>query len=182
MKLTAIILAGGKSARMGEDKAWIELEDEPMIQRVINILQPVADQLLIVANHPSYEKLGYPVCYDEQPGMGPLMGIYTGLKHVKTSKNLIVSCDVPYLTVEFLEELIRQAQGCDICIPVKDGQSHQLIGVFSRSCMNSFKKDLDNGHLKLRTAFERLNLKLMDADAFDARIFTNINTRDDLKA
>lgn len=179
MKIGAIILAGGKSSRMGEDKGLMLLDGKPMIQHMIDAVNTITDAVIIVANNEAYSRFGVPVFKDEIKDKGPLAGIYTGLKHSKAEKNIIVSCDTPYITQDLLQFLLNQSIGFDITIPQKEGRTHQLIGVFDKKCGNSFKVNIDNDRLKLITAYERLNLSIVDANHFDEHLFTNINSKDD---
>jgi len=182
MKITAIILAGGKSSRMGEDKGLMLLNGEPMVQKIFNVVKEITDTILIISNNKEYEQFGYQVFEDEIKDKGPIAGIYTGLLHTSTPKNLLLSCDVPFVQVELLKELIKLSDNFDITIPQKDNKTHQLIGVIDKSCLTSLKNNIDNNQLKLKTAYEALNLKVIDADQFDKKMFTNINSKDDIKA
>lgn len=182
MKMSAIILAGGKSSRMGQDKGLMPLNGEPMVQKIINTAKEITDTILIISNNKEYEQFGYPVFEDEIKDQGPMAGIYTGLLHSSTPKNLILSCDVPFVQVELLKELINKSDDFDITIPRKDDKTHQLIGVINKSCLASFKNNIDNNQLKLKIAYEALNLNVIDANQFDKKMFTNINSKDDIKA
>lgn len=182
MEVTAIILAGGNSSRMGEDKGLMLLEGKPMIQHVIDVLQGVVEDIIIVSNNNEYEQFGCKVFADQVKGKGPLGGIYTGLIHSNTQQSLILSCDIPYINANLLNLLISHSEGYDITIPEKDGFTHQLIGVFSERCVITFKNALDDNELKLIDVFKKLNLNIIDANQFSQRLFTNVNERDDIKA
>lgn len=181
MEITTIILAGGKSSRMGQDKGLMLLNGKPMIEYVLDVVKPLSKDILIVANHQEYKKFGLPVFSDEVKDKGPLAGIYTGLKNSATVLNLILSCDVPYISEQLIHLLIENSEGYDITIPQKKGRTHQLIGVFNKKCMDSLKKSLDIDELKLINVYERLNLNVVDVDEMDDKIFTNINSKDDFK-
>ncbi len=180
MKLTGIILAGGKSSRMNEDKGLMLLNGKPMIQYVIDALSPFVDELIIVSNNEAYETFGHAVYKDLIKNKGPLAGIYTGLKHSKTTKNIVLSCDVPYVSPELLSFLIEESNN-EITIPKKGTRTHQLIGVFSKLCTTSFKKSIEKNDLKLLDAFKNLNLNVVDANHFEEQLFTNINSPSDIK-
>lgn len=181
MKITAIILAGGNSTRMGEDKGLMALDGKPMIQHVIDVAKGVVDDIIIVANNEDYSRFSYPVFKDEVKGKGPLGGLYTGLLHSDTQMNLVLSCDVPYINASLLNLVISHAKGFDVTIPQKDEQTHQLIGVFSKNCLMTFKNAIDDDRLKLTTTFKELNLKIVDATHFSQRLFVNLNSKDDIK-
>lgn len=182
MERTAIILAGGSSSRMGEDKGLMLIDGQPMIQYIINVVKGVVENIIIVSNNNEYEQFGYPVIEDEIKGKGPLGGIYTGLLHSKTDLNVVLSCDIPYINASILNLLISHSEGVDITIPKKDEVTHQLMGVFNKKCLIPFKNALDNNELKLITLFEKLNLNVVDASHFSKRLFTNLNEKDDIKA
>lgn len=182
MERTAIILAGGSSSRMGEDKGLMLVDGKPMIQHVIDVAKGVVENIIIVSNNKEYEKFGHPVIQDEIKGKGPLGGIYTGLKNSKTQLSLVLSCDIPYVNASLLNLLISHSEDSDITIPRKDDVTHQLMGVFSKRCLIKFKNALDDDKLKLITLFEQLNLNIVDASHFSGRLFTNVNEKNDIKA
>lgn len=182
MERTAIILAGGNSSRMGEDKGLMMVEDKPMIQHVIDVLQGIVEDIIIVSNNNEYEQFGCRVFSDEVKGKGPLGGIYTGLLHSNTQSSLVLSCDIPYVNANLLNLIISHSEGYDITIPQKNGLTHQLMGVFSKRCVMTFKNALDDNELKLIDVFKKLNLNIIDANQFSQRLFTNVNDKDDIKA
>jgi len=182
MKLTAIILAGGKSFRMGEDKGLMLLGGISMVQHVIDGVKSLVDKILIVSNKKEeYKHMGYPVYEDLIRDKGPLAGIYTGLFHSQTKMNIVLSCDIPYVTEELIKYLIEKSGNYDITIPIKGSKTHQLIGVFNRNCLASFKNSINKDELKLTSAFENLNLNIVDANHFDEKLFANINSKHDIK-
>ena len=130
MELTGIILAGGKSSRMGEDKGLMSFKGKAMIQHIIDAVKPLVSTIVIIANNKDYEQFGYPVYEDIIKGKGPLAGIYTGLTHSKAEKNMVLSCDVPFVNGEILKLLIEACKDVDVAIPEKNNRTHQLIGVY----------------------------------------------------
>jgi len=182
MNLTAIILAGGESSRMGEDKGLMFFEGKPMIQHVIDVVKPMVDHIIIISNNRAYEVFGYAVYDDLIQGKGPLAGIYTGLRYSETDKNLVLSCDVPFVNKEVLQLVIDNCNTVDIVIPEKENRTHQLIGVYDKSCTTFLKKELDNNQRKIKVAIEKLNYKVVDANHIASHIFNNINTKEDAKA
>ena len=178
---TAIILSGGKSSRMGEDKGLMLLNGKPMIQHVINVVTPLVDEVIIISNQSTYKKFGLKVYEDLIKDKGPLAGIYTGLFYSSSEKNIVLSCDTPYINSALISFLLDNSKGYDITIPENDKTTHQLIGVFSKSCIENFKNCLEKNQLKAITAFESLNLNVVNANHFDKNIFTNINAKSDIK-
>jgi len=181
MKLTAIILAGGKSSRMGVDKGLMPFKNKPMVQHVIDAVKPFVDHIIIITNQKEYATFGYPIYKDILKEKGPLAGIYTGLQHSKTTNNIVVSCDVPFINEEILNLLLNNSLNFDVVIPEKDSKTHQLIGLYKKSCSTIFKNQLDKDELKLKTAIKKLNYHIINADHINAQIFNNINSKDDIK-
>src|SRR5215831_1707200 len=97
MGVTGFITAGGRSSRMGRDKAWLMLDGRPMIEHVVSALSPAADTVAIIANDDEYKKLGRPVFADSAAGIGPLEAIRIALANSKTERVLLVGCDMPFV-------------------------------------------------------------------------------------
>jgi len=182
VKITAIILAGGKSSRMGEDKGLMLFNGKPMIKYIIEVIKPLVDKVIIISNNTDYEQFGYEVCQDIIKEKGPIAGIYTGLKYSKTTKNIVLSCDVPFVNTEVIKLLIGKSENADVVIPEKGNRTHQLIGMYDQSCIDTFKDELDKDQLKLKIAIEKLNYKVVDVNHIDEKIFNNINSKNDIKA
>ena len=100
--ITGVILAGGKSSRMGTDKGVLELNGKKIIEHIIYSIKPVVDEIIIISNSNNYDYLGFKVYSDIIKERGPLAGIHTALTHTTTERNLIVSCDIPFINSELL--------------------------------------------------------------------------------
>src|SRR5262249_35555738 len=96
MGVTGFVTAGGRSSRMGRDKAWLMLDGRAMIEHVVTALSPATDAVAIIANDDEYKKLGLPVFADSKAGIGPLEAIRTALANSKTERVLLVGCDMPF--------------------------------------------------------------------------------------
>lgn len=184
MELTAIILAGGKSSRMGEDKGLLDLDGKPMIQHVIDAVRPLVQDILIVSNQEDYEQFGYTVFEDEYREKGPMGGIYTGLKNSPTKDNFILSCDIPLIQTAFLNWLITQHQESHITIPKIGKQEHHMIGIYPRSIIGKYKQSINQNELKLKIINEEIGCRLVEVDPneFSEEIFRNINKKEDYLA
>ena len=180
MSKTGIILAGGKSSRMNQDKGLMLLDGKPMIQYVIDVLKSVVEEIIIISNNQEYEQFGYPVYFDLIKDKGPLAGIYTGLYYSQAETNIVLSCDVPYVNKELISFLLLEHQNHQITIPIKEERTHQLIGIFSKSCEVNLLQSLEKEELKLMDAFKNLNLNIVDANHFNTEFFRNLNTPNDL--
>lgn len=178
--ITGIVLAGGKSSRMGQDKGLLPLQGKPMVQWVLDALTPCVDHIIIVANEPAYAQLGYPTATDLIANAGPAGGIYTGLKASETALNFIVSCDMPFIRPEAICFLLEQAEDTAITLPMAAGRLQPLFGVYAKSCASGFEQQIRMGRLKLQLLVKQFRLKCVAMDAQLQRyphLFQNINTR-----
>lgn len=181
MNIEAIILAGGKSSRMGNDKGLALLNNKPMVAHVIDTLKQITDDVIIISNQEEYNKFGLPVYGDLIKESGPLAGIYTGLFYSKNNKNVVLSCDVPLVSVELLNFLIKNSEGFDVTIPIKNNKTHQIIGIYDKKCIPTFKNELEQNQRKIKVAIEKVNLNIVDANQFNEKEFTNVNTPTEFK-
>ncbi len=146
--MNAIILAGGLSRRMnGTRKAFLRLGEQTFLQRVMDVLRPLVDSFLIVANEPErYAGLGARVFRDEREGVGPLMGIYSGLKASESERNFVTAVDTPLLSADLVRRLGQGADECDVIVPRWEGELEPLCAVYSRRCLPSIQSVLDGEH------------------------------------
>ena len=177
---TAIILAGGRSSRMGQDKGLMNLGDKPMIQYTIDTVSRITSNILIVANDSAYEQFGFPVLYDKVENKGPLAGIIGGLSATLTEHNWILACDTPYVTAELLLELMAKLKDYDAVVSMHQDKVHPLIATYNRRVLPVFEKQLKLNNLKLMRANAELNVEIFNADHYDLINFKNLNSKTDL--
>lgn len=175
-----IILAGGKSTRMGEDKGLMPLFGKSMISYVLDRALEINSEIIIVSDNANYKKFGYPVVKDVFKEKGPLAGMYSGLINSNIEKNIVLSCDIPYIRSGLLKYLFYQSEGFDITIPVHKERIHPLIGIYSKKCADHFKKCIELDKLKITNAFEPFNTNMVDVDEFDDIAFKNLNSKKDI--
>ena len=184
MATTGIILAGGKSTRMGEDKGLVFLDGSPMIAHVIEHLKEVVDEIIVIANNAEYQQFGFPVYSDLVMGKGPVGGIYTGLVYSKTEVNLCISCDTPFVSAPFLKWLLSRANSSNITLPRFNENVYQLIGVYKKSAFPIFKKNLNSDRLKLSKVNDEAGCAIVDAGKsgllLHEKEFSNMNRKSDL--
>jgi len=181
-----VILAGGRSRRMGEDKALLELRGIPLIQRAKNLLQPWVSELVISANLvEKYRFLGLPVIPDVFPGQGPMAGIHAAMSGSALDAFLVLACDMPCVTPALLTGLLQDHEGVDLVVPVtSDGRTHPLCGLYRRSCLAEFHHRLLHSQNRLMDVFKNPALKVKflhpSGGSFRDSDLTNINTKSDL--
>jgi molybdopterin-guanine dinucleotide biosynthesis protein A len=143
--MNAIILAGGLSRRMnGTRKAFLRLGGQTFLERVMEVLRPLVESFLIVTNEPErYAGLGARVLRDEREGVGPLMGIYSGLKASGSETSFVTAVDTPLLAADLVRRLGLGGEACDVTVPRWEGELEPLCAVYSRRCLPSIQGVLD---------------------------------------
>ena len=183
--VTGIILAGGKSSRMGSDKGLMIVNGKPMVEYIIEELQSLDIPVIIVSNNPEYEKFGIPVFTDSIKNKGPMAGIYTGLLHSSTESNVVLSCDIPKVSAKLIKKLVNNANQSDISILKHGNTLHPLIGIYKRSTLRGLKRKLDSDQLKMKLFCIDMGCSFLeindDNNEFDPGIFFNVNTREQLE-
>jgi molybdenum cofactor guanylyltransferase len=179
--ITGVILAGGKNSRMGSDKGLLQVGDKSIMERQIEVLQPLVNDIIIIHNGKHYSHLGYQVHEDLILDCGPMGGIYTALKVSQTPKNFILSCDMPFINNELVKLIIREAEHCEIAIPRHGEKLEPLCAVYDQSCLETFKELLDQKALKMMDALKFFKVKeiRVPQEILDTKPFTNINTPED---
>lgn len=186
MKLTAIILAGGKSSRMGTDKGLVLLNGKPMIQHIIEAVQKTEiNDILIISNNLAYKQFGLPVYSDIIKESGPLGGIYTGLVNSTTSRNMILSCDIPFINDEVMNVLLEDQSQSPITVLKYKDRIHPLIGIFNTSIIPDIQEQISKNNLKVRELVQSKNATIIDLEKkipeLKSHVVANVNTKNDLK-
>ena len=187
-EVTGIILAGGKSSRMGKDKGLCEFNGKALVSYAIEALKPLCGELVISANHfpEKYEQFGVPVISDEIKNIGPMGGIYTCLKHSTTQHNLVLSCDTPFVGTLLLKHLLGQVKNEQVVAPAHHTfLIEPLSSYFATNVMDAIKQAINNNDYKLINLFKNVRFKsvLMDTlRPFNAdQSFLNINSPEDFE-
>jgi molybdopterin-guanine dinucleotide biosynthesis protein A len=149
--ITGIVLAGGKSSRMGTNKSFLKFGDKEAVEITINLMKSLFSEVIISSNQPEeYEKFGLPIFKDIYEFKGPLAGIHSGLLHSQTEKNFVISCDVPLITKEMIEYLVESEGESDIVICKADGFNQQLVGFYKKSLLPDIEKILSENQEETR--------------------------------
>jgi molybdenum cofactor guanylyltransferase len=174
------VLAGGKSTRMGKNKALLRVEGIPLIARIASAVAAAAGSATLVGRPESYSELNLPAIPDSHPGLGPLGGIATALGASTAEWNLIVACDMPGLEAGPLRSLLAHASaGQADCVLAAgpSGLPEPLCGVYNRRCLPEIDRALERGVRKIMDALAPLHVEIWRSG--DERSFLNVNTRDE---
>ncbi len=179
--ITGIILAGGKSSRMGTDKGLLELNGKSFIAHIIDAVKPLVNTLIIVSDHTDHDQFGFERIEDSIKDAGPLAGLYSGLNHSTTNYNLVVSCDMPLITTNTLETLVRGHETkYEVTQLEYKGKTMPLTALYRKDCELKIKALLDNGEKRMRYAVSQLETKTIIVDNRASNALVNINTREQL--
>jgi len=185
LKATGILLAGGKSSRMKKNKAFLELEGRPLVERSLAVLQAVFAEVLISSNKPElYESYQVPVIQDDILDRGPLEGLYQGLKVATYDAVFVVACDMPFLEAEFIRYIAKWTPEYDVVVPRLKSGLHPLHAFYHRRCLPLIKKNLEAGRLKIIDFYPSCSVRYVgeaELQVFDnlSKAFCNVNTPDD---
>lgn len=180
-KITGIILAGGKSQRMGTDKGLLNLNGQTFMQHICDALQPiVGSNILIVSANKDYDLLGFSRVEDIVENKGPVGGLYTALNESKTKINLVLSVDVPMVSTELLEWLVKNHSETFMVTQTKnEGKTNPLIGVYDRSMGTVFGEHLAGNQLKLQQVIENVMHQTIEVPEKWKDQVQNINTQEE---
>lgn len=176
---TAVILAGGKSERMGQDKSMLLLDGRPMIERICAQLRPHFEQTLISADERAkYAFLGVEVVLDREPGQGPLMGIVSALEVSLHDLNFVVACDVPRIDLAVVGEMLREVRGHDALVLAGEGMYLEpLFAVYRKTLLGTALETLAAGKRKIWDVLEHCDVKILKLG--DLAWLVNLNTQAD---
>lgn len=185
--LTVSVQAGGRSSRMGRDKALLTLDGVPLIERVLQRVAELGQELLITTNDlQSYAYLGVRMVADPVPGAGALPGLLTALRAAKHDRVLVVGCDMPFLSRPLLDRLAELAPQAEAVLP-RDGERYEpLVAVYSRSCIPAIEHSLAAGKRRMISFLSQVKLITIDSielDELDPQrlSFFNVNTPEQLQ-
>jgi molybdopterin-guanine dinucleotide biosynthesis protein A len=186
-EISAVVLAGGLSKRLGLDKSQLEFEGEWLLQRILKQLATLSDNPLVVSN--DQQKLAclqVPVVPDARPGMGPLGGIYSGLQAMRHERGLFVACDMPLLNLQLIQYMVQLSPAFDVVIPRVGDETEPLHAVYSKACLHPMADLMDGGQRRVIHFFDRVRVRYIEPEeigAFDPDhlSFFNINTPADLQ-
>jgi len=180
--ITGIILAGGKSSRMGEDKGFLKLNGKTFMSSIIAALNPIVGEIIIVSNNSEYDVFNLKRVADSMEESGPLAGLYSGLLHSETENNIVLSCDVPLISSSVLKKLLEGAPSeAEVIQFESEGKTMPLVAMYKKKCRHHFLKLLQTNERRLRFAIDQLDVKTITLDSELGKTVRNINTISELK-
>lgn len=186
--ITGVVLAGGQSRRMGFNKAEAEMHGESMIIRMIDKLKEITPAILISSGTDSYPNISFPQIPDEYPQCGPLGGIYSVLKASNTKLNLVVSCDMPLVSIGLLEHIVAKAKKGKalVTVPVDHyGQLQMMCAVYHKDVLPTLQQQIDTHALKMKCLVDLVETEYVEISRehplYCEHAFMNVNNPTNLE-
>lgn len=186
--MTGAILAGGKSKRMGFNKAFIEVNGQSIIQRIISVMRDTFSNVMVVTNKNNvldYEALDVRVVADIYKESGGLVGIYTAIFHSSSQYCFVAACDMPFLNNGIINDMLKSIDKHEAVVPYINGRYHPLHAVYSKSCLKPIEKMIENGNLKITNLYNNIKTRKLDESFFKSNntlsFVENINRLEDLQ-
>ena len=186
--MTGIILAGGKSQRMGKNKAFIDSGGVPLFERVYRIFREIFSEIIIVANDIiPFERYEAILQRDIILDKGALGGLYTGLFHSSNYHAFCSGCDMPLLNPRVIKYMREERDEYDVIVPKTHDGLHPLHAIYSKKCLNPMRQLLDRDDLKIVNFFPQVSVRYieeMEIREFDPhmRSVINVNTEEEMEA
>lgn len=176
-----LILAGGKSSRMGQDKGSMDFMGRPMIQYAIDVLNKagISDIQIVTNKSDLYSKLNYPIISDIFKNNGPLGGLHAGLTYAKQGHIFVLPCDTPLIDVKVIQTIMKLHED-PLTVASYHDRIHPLIGIYNRSILPQIMIQLNRGDLKLQHLINQVNGTVLNLDSYltleKANSFRNFNS------
>jgi molybdopterin-guanine dinucleotide biosynthesis protein A len=187
--MTSIILAGGKSSRLGRSKPLQVIGGKSLIQWVIDRLAIFSTEIIIATAHgeviPCSSSARTKTVADVYPSKGPLGGIHSGLTASSSPQAIVVGCDTPFLSVSLLRYMTQICSTCDIVVPRLEDNVEPLCAVYSKNCLTPIRELLEHNQLEIIKLFSMVRVRYIEEDEIDSfdpehLSFFNINSQADL--
>ena len=181
--ISAFILCGGKSSRMGTEKGLVNYNNKPFIQLVIDAIEPITTNIFLVTDNQEYTDFNYPLVADIYKNKGPVGGIFSALDRSETENNLILSCDIPKISTNVIKNYLINniSDQKDVIFLSDDKNIYPLIGIYNKSVKPKFSEAISSNRIKLLSLLNELNCQVIKVNPRDFESLKNINTQDELK-
>ncbi len=184
-KISGFILAGGRSRRMGTDKAMLPIENQSLLKRMISRIEPFCESVAISGQNPDYLIYKLEMISDVFSDCGPISGLYSVLNYTSTEWNLVVSVDVPFVNEELIRYLLINATEYDCVIPQHDSGVEPLVGLYNRRILPVLDEMIKAGNFKLMNLLAKVHTRYLNCNNLIQdypRLFFNINRPGDYQS
>ena len=185
--MTAIILAGGNSIRMGKNKAFVPIDGVPIITRIHTLLTELFDEVIIITNQNDlFKNLDSRIYADLLPDKGALGGLYTGVFFSSFDYSFCVACDMPFIKRSLVQFLIRNTDNADAVVPRTSDGLQPLHAIYSKRCLDAMRRVIDQGKYKIIDFYNLVKVKILEESDFLyldplKESFMNVNTPEELR-
>lgn len=183
MKITGYILAGGQSSRMGTDKGLVLFGDKPLVQYSIDLAKVVCNDIFIGTNNDEYSKFGYNLIHDIVVGKGPIGGLHAALKNTEQDYIFLLSCDIPYGSLNVAKLLIEELSDFEIVVPIwGKGKIEPLFGFYSKTILPIVEQQIKTENFKMIDLLNECNTLFFNIDSATngSIVFKNFNSPEDV--
>ena len=177
--ITAVILAGGKSTRMKQDKALVKINNISLLDHQIALLSPIFDSIIISSNI-EYNKKNIFI-KDIYIDKGPIGGIYSILQNIKTVKAFVIAVDMPFVSQEIIYSLIENSKNFDITIPIINNKIEPTCAIYSKSSIKIIEKQIRDNNYRLTDFIKKSKTNYIKFNTDFLKNFRNLNTPNDIK-
>ena len=184
--ITGVILAGGKSSRYGKNKAFVEVNGTRLIERVVEILRPIFERIILITNSPQqYAYLNLPMYQDLIADLGPIGGIYTGLETISDEAGFFVACDMPFLNPALICHMLEIRGDYDAVVPRMGWKLESLHTLYTKQCIPAIRELIDSRIYQVMRSFSKIRVRYVDEEEIksidpELRSFLNINRPEEL--
>lgn len=180
--LSGFILTGGKSSRMGVDKALLKFRGGTFLSHALSVVQPYCSEVFICGSRPEYGHFGCPLIADIYDDIGPISGIYSGLTHSKSEWNLFLSVDTPFVDASLIQFLISNSGDFDCIVPGHENGLEPLAGLYHRRSLEKIEAMIQQRDFRLTRVIANLNSLVVNCNELirsNPRLFFNVNREED---
>ncbi|MFH1147518.1 MAG: molybdenum cofactor guanylyltransferase [Pseudomonadota bacterium] len=184
--ITGVILVGGKSRRMGRDKAFLKIAGKTLFERVLEVFRESFDRIVLVGDRAErFAGYSLSVFQDIYPGSA-LGGLYTGLYHSATEHVFVSSCDLPFPNKAVVRHLCSLKSGFDAVVPTLEYGYEPLFALYAKSCLGPMKALLESGNFCAYGYYPKVRVRYVKDEELtrldrDGRSFVNVNTPEDFE-
>ena len=184
MKIGCIILAGGKSSRMGEDKALLEYNGKHFIEKIAEELSFFDEKIIARGNNSALTEVmdsSWQIVPDIYPEHGPMGGLHAALKKCESEAMFVVTCDMPLMTGELAKRICTEEFEDAIIMVSEDGKFHPLCGIYRKNLYKSMEENLKQDNNRMMAVLRKCEVKYVELSKEESRQLANVNTREDFQ-